>query len=91
MHSDPLLKAAHDRSGNHRAEIETSAICGCFYCCSEFEPNDIGEWVDLPDDGGPGQTALCPHCGVDAVLGSASGYPITQEFLKRMRAQWFGG
>lgn len=90
MH-DPTLKAAHDRSTNHRAEIEASAICGCFYCCSEFEPNEIGEWVDAPDRNTPGQTALCPRCGVDSVIGSRSGFPITAEFLAQMRARWFGG
>ncbi len=88
MH-DPTLKAAHDRSTNHRTEIEASTICGCFYCCSEFEPNEIGEWVDAIDDD-VGQTALCPHCGVDAVIGSRSGFPITQDFLAQMRAHWFG-
>ena len=88
MH-DPTLKAAHDRSTNHRAEIESSTICGCFYCCSEFEPNEIGEWVDEIGEL-TGQTALCPHCGVDAVIGSRSGFPITREFLAQMRAHWFG-
>jgi hypothetical protein len=38
---------------------------------------------------GVGQTALCPRCGIDAVIGSASGYPITQDFLQRMRADCF--
>lgn len=68
-----------------------SVICGCFYCSSTFEPGDIGEWVDAAEDGdGLGQTALCPHCGVDAVLGSQSGYPITPEFLATMHRHWFG-
>lgn len=88
---DPTLKAAHDRSSRHRAEVLTSVICGCFYCRSTFEPGDIGEWVDAVDDGdGLGQTALCPHCGVDSVLGSQSGYPITPEFLATMHQYWFG-
>lgn len=88
---DPLLKAAHDRSSLHRAEIMASVICGCFYCSGTFEPGDIGEWVDAAEDGdGLGQTALCPHCGVDAVLGSQSGYPITPEFLATMHRHWFG-
>lgn len=65
-------------------------MCGCFYCCGEFEPCEIREWVDEGEDG-LGRTALCPRCGVDAVIGSASGYPITQEFLARMRASWFRG
>ena len=33
--------------------------------------------------------ALCPACGIDSVLGSASGFPVTPEFLGRMNACWF--
>jgi hypothetical protein len=36
-----------------------------------------------------GQTALCPKCGIDAVIGSASGYPISREFLAEMHRHWF--
>ena len=35
-------------------------------------------------------TAICPHCGVDSVIGEKSGFPITQEFLKAMHKRWFG-
>ncbi|MBL8264090.1 MAG: cytoplasmic protein [Xanthomonadaceae bacterium] len=89
-HHDPVLKGAHDRSTAHRAELLDSMVCGCFYCVSEFEPARIHEWVD-EDAEGIGQTALCPRCGVDSVIGSASGYPITPDFLGRMRAYWFSG
>ena len=74
----------------HREDVLGSTVCGCFYCCAEFEPGEIHEWVDAGEQG-LGQTALCPRCGIDAVIGSASGYPVTQEFLQRMRASWFGG
>lgn len=89
-HHDPSLKGAHDRSSAHRDELQRSTICGCFYCCGEFEPGEIHEWVDEGEDG-VGRTALCPRCGVDSVIGAASGYPITQDFLARMRAYWFSG
>jgi len=36
-------------------------------------------------------TALCPHCGIDSVIGSASGYPVSEpQFLKAMHDHWFG-
>jgi len=95
-HHDPQLLAAHARASEHRAEIEASTVCGCFYCLATFEPSDIGEWVDAPKDPvtgaptGEGETALCPHCGIDAVLGSQSGFPITPEFLTAMHGHWFG-
>lgn len=61
---------------NHRHEIEQSDLCGCLYCRRTFLPSAITYWID--DD----TTAMCPHCGVDYVIGSASGYPITKEFLQ---------
>ena len=77
------LTGAHDHCSLHKAEIESSTICGCFYCLSIFPPSAIIEWTD------DGQTAICPKCPVDSVIGSASGYPITQEFLQRMHDHWF--
>ena len=74
---------AHKRSMMHRTEIQNSDICGCFYCLSIFPPTEITEWID------DGQTAICPYCPVDSVIGSASGYPITTEFLKLMHDRWF--
>lgn len=74
---------AHRHCSLHRAEIESSAVCGCFYCFSIFPPSDIVEWID------DGQTAVCPKCPVDSVIGSASGFPITAEFLQRMHDHWF--
>jgi hypothetical protein len=80
--NDPII-LAHKHCTCHRAELERSDVCGCFYCGSIFPPSDIVEWID------DGQTALCPECPVDSVIGSASGYPITEEFLKRMHDHWF--
>ncbi|WP_263356945.1 cytoplasmic protein [Acidicapsa ligni] len=79
----PDLDAAHKHSSRHRAEVEASTVCGCFYCLSTFPPTAITGWID------DGQTALCPRCPVDAVLGSASGLPITSDFLERMHNRWF--
>jgi hypothetical protein len=85
--SDPSqsfdLSAAHVHSSLHRAAVEASEVCGCFYCLKTFAPSEISEWVDR------GETALCPKCGIDAVIGSKSGYPMTREFLKAMNSFWF--
>ncbi|OWK39493.1 hypothetical protein FRUB_06056 [Fimbriiglobus ruber] len=37
-----------------------------------------------------GNTALCPKCGIDSVIGTGSGYPVTAEFLEQMYEKWFG-
>ena len=85
---DPGVQDAHEFSIRHRRQLEDSDLCGCFYCCATFPPSAIMDWTDV-DEHGVGQTALCPRCGIDAVIGSASGYPITREFLNEMRASWF--
>jgi hypothetical protein len=74
---------AHGHSIRHRAEVEASDRCGCFYCERIFAREQIEEWTD------DGDTALCPHCGIDAALGSASGYEISAAFLSQMHAAWF--
>jgi hypothetical protein len=74
---------AHKHCTFNRVELEASEISGCFYCLRTFPPSAIHSWTD--DD----QTALCPKCPVDSVIGSASGYPITAEFLERMHEYWF--
>ena len=78
---------AHRHSSRHRGEILDSRMCGCFHCCETFAPADVTEWTDERD--GVGQTAFCPRCGIDSVIGSASGYPITHDFLKQMQERWF--
>ena len=82
------LEQAHHHLINHREEILASETCGCFYCRHIFPPARIGEWIDEVGEAG-GQTAMCPHCGIDSVIGSASGFPITEEFLRRMKRYWF--
>jgi len=59
-----------------------------------FPPIEIQDWVDVHDDNEveineQGQTALCPKCGIDSVIGSKSGHPITLEFLELMHQHWF--
>ncbi|HEY4592684.1 MAG TPA: hypothetical protein VIJ61_09775 [Thermoanaerobaculia bacterium] len=82
------VRGAHLHSSQHRAEIGESSLCGCFYCCSTFPPSEIEEWVDK-NAAGEGQTALCPRCGIDSVIGDRSGFPVTKEFLEKMKAHWF--
>ena len=81
---DHPLYVAHKKCSNHRADIERSQRCGCFYCKEMFSPDQIVEWVDRHS------TALCPAGGIDSVIGDASGLQITEDFLEAMRIAWFG-
>ncbi len=88
MSKETTLQEAHKHSASHRDEIIKSEKCGCFYCEKVFPSTDIREWID-EDDGGIGQTALCPECGVDSVLGDKSGFQLTADFLSEMHELWF--
>ena len=74
---------AHRFSSRNRNGLEKDSKCGCFYCLKIFNPIVIDEWWDHED------TAVCPYCGIDSVIGENSGFPITELFLKGMHAQWF--
>ena len=89
------LLAAYRYVTNNWAQIQASTSCGCCSCVQIFPPEEIVAWtgldfndVDNPDAVSK-QTALCPRCGSEAVLGNKSGYPIDANFLTRMNEAWF--
>lgn len=82
MTVDELIEA-HDGCNDNKDIISKSNICECFYCKQTFLPTEIKEWVGTKD------RALCPKCGIDSVIGSASGYDITSDFLENMYEYWF--
>lgn len=77
------LKKAHEHSTDHRADIELSDTCGCFYCLNHFDSSEISEWID------GGETALCPRCGIDSVLPGNTGYLDDEWFFSDMHNYWF--
>lgn len=79
------LKKAHQASFKNKESILQSKICGCFSCMKTFPPSEA---TFRPEMDGQ-ETAWCPYCDTDAVLGEASGYPITKEFLEKMNEDWF--
>jgi hypothetical protein len=82
------FEAAHRRSSRHREEVLQSDQCRCFYCLASFKPDEITDWIK-EDPQGEGETAKCPRCGIDSVIGSASGFPLDDEFFGRMRKTYF--
>ena len=81
--ADNAIIEAHKHSSYHRSKLERDEKCGCFYCLTIFSPSEIEEWVDAND------TAICPYCEIDSIIGESSGFPITKEFLEQMKQYWF--
>lgn len=49
-------------SRNNRGAILDAGRCCCYFCTRSFEAGAIKAWID------DGETALCPHCSIDALL-----------------------
>ena len=74
---------AHVLSTRNRDLLKKSRLCGCFYCKSIYDPQEIDRWAD------GGETAFCPRCGMDSVLPETKEYPLSSEFLQKMHDYWF--
>lgn len=77
------LETAHKHAFRNRGELSRSSLAGCFYCEELYPATDINEWAD--DD----ETAICPRCPADTVIGDASGFVLSPEFLQAMNERWF--
>ena len=75
---------AHKQSSFHRKSLKQEQVCGCFHCGKIFSSKKIEDWYD--DD----QTACCPYCMIDSVVGESCGFEITEEFILAMEDHWFG-
>lgn len=68
--------------------LMSSKLCGCYHCGSIFKPEELtdNDWIqDLH-----GRTAVCPKCGIDAVIGDVSGIPIRKDVLDELYDEKFG-
>ena len=73
----------HQDSIYHADDLKQKTKCGCFYCLEIFTPDEITNWTD------DGKTALCPFCGIDAVIAETTERQISTSFLKEMNQYWF--
>lgn len=75
------LEEAHRLSFRNRRLLIHWLECVCFCCTRTFPMRDIEQWAE-------GETAICPHCSVDAVLPATSEF--TDEFIEQMQLRYFG-
>ena len=90
-YSPAFIEKAHRATIYNEPEILKSTLCTCFYCGAQFNPQgeEYLPWTD--GTGGRPHTLLCPYCGIDAVIGDSSGFPVDElEFIYACSALWFG-
>ncbi|MGI6439467.1 MAG: hypothetical protein ACOX0W_04240 [Sphaerochaetaceae bacterium] len=87
-YSKEYIKLAHKRTIHNAHEVSQSLQCRCFFCGNLFDPSEI----DYEHTRYEKTTAYCPTCGIDAVLGDASLFPIYDEnFALQCSYAWFNG
>lgn len=77
---------AHEFCNNNMEQLKKDKKCGCFYCLKIFSPQEIENWLISENEN---NSAICPYCCVDSVISESSGYPITEDFLSKMKKYWF--
>ena len=85
---DLRLMRLHMNTVGNAARVRAANLCGCFHCRESFPPNEVVRFI--PEQNG-GETALCPRCGVDAVLTNLDGEPLTPALLEEMHGRFFSG
>lgn len=86
MKKDPKYIEIHKHASNNEIEILKSTTCSCFFCRQSYSARTVNDWIN--DD--RGVTAICPECGMDAVIGDASGYHLDKAELKEMNLEYYG-
>lgn len=86
MKKDPKLLALHARASNNEIEILKSKTCSCFFCRQTYSARLVNDWIN----DARGVTAICPECGMDAVIGDAGGEAMDKALLKEMNLAYYG-
>lgn len=77
------IPEAHEHSIYNRVALTESKDAACYYCRTIFSATEVSEFTD------DGETALCPHCGVDSVLPEKAGYPLNYMTIRALHQYWF--
>lgn len=79
------LEDIYKHSKSNKKEISKSDTCGCFYCREIFAPSEIKNWIKDKEI----ETAQCPYCWVDSVIGNGGGFQITKNLLEKLNQKYF--
>jgi hypothetical protein len=79
----PAIAEAAEFSIRNRDALSASSLAACYYCQTVFPTSEVTEFI--ASEG----TALCPYCGIDAVLPSTAGYSFTEAQLRALNEFWF--
>jgi len=77
------LEKLHAYCKNNEELIEKSGYCYCFHCQKKISSFEITRFL------GEENTALCPYCGIDAIIPENIDDDINSEIIDDMNNYWF--
>lgn len=86
MEKLPELETLLEHTKNNDLEILQSHKCSCLLCRHTIDAREVQDWISNED----GVSAICPECGMDALIGDASGLVFTKEELREINRKYFG-
>lgn len=78
------IRHAAKYSLHNKNDLIKATSCGCYYCLVIFDPKQIIDYTDKEND-----TAICPFCGIDAILAESPDISLTKDFLIKLKNYWF--
>ncbi len=81
------MQGLHGKSIRNKESLRASNMVGCFHCASMFPSTAVVAWTE--EFNPPGETGICPICGVDALIGDAVVPSISIDLLRQMKKLWF--
>lgn len=72
-------------SKNNELEILRSKECACYFCGNIFSARKVSDWAS----DGKGASAICPHCGMETVVGDASGIELSKASVEKATSAYF--
>ena len=80
---ESLYKKLHTYSTHNRKMVESSEKCHCYFCRGTVDSGDVTSYTD------GGETAVCPRCGVSALIPDCVDEEINANVLHDMHEYWF--
>ena len=78
------LESIHRNCFANEIKLKSTQQAGCFDCLNIFSSSSITDWIDDH----PHRSAVCPHCGTDAVLADDGTFELSKIMLETLNAHY---
>lgn len=86
-YTDKQFPDIYKHTKNNELDILQSKTCSCLFCQQNYSARKVSEWNT---DKNNQMSAVCPECGMDAVVGDASGYVLDDDDIETLHKTYFG-